>query len=698
MQVYEIQIADDFQRQQPQVPRSVSKKLLNAYQRLRTSPHDGPSIKKLRGWKELYRLRMGDYRAIYRIEQARRAVTLLYIGPRKDVYEQLGHDPNREAPCARVIANEQAHRLLEKQPAPREPVRTDGDSRSTRPEPAGVDLPLPSRFGSVLEQLGITGDARSALLACNTESQLLECEVPHALLGRVLDALWPQSIERIVDGPKRVVDSPEGLKAAADGTRPLASFLLALDDSQKPVVNRFGRRPHGPWIVKGGPGTGKSIVALYCLRNLVRPDQSVLPLESEPLRVLFTTYTKALVNVSTDLLRELRVSTPQPAEVVNVDALARRHAVSDWANPIYRALDTEWTDVVETVLPQCRRKIDGFALSIDDSEFLHTEMNQVIIGNEINSPGIYESFERVGRGTRLGPKQRRQVWTFAGAAWKELKNRKRCLPGHLFTDATKSARAIYDYVFIDEAQDLLPAAIRMCMRLAKDTRNVFLTADRNQSIYNAGFSWRQVENSLDFRGRSTILRRNYRTTREIMDAIRPLLAGDGQIDEDTRDADLVRRGAPPELRWGSSANEVEIVQRWLTGVVAEEQVGFAHTAVLCPTNPDCDRVAGGLNRLGLTAKAMKKGSVDLSYGGVKVMTMHNAKGLEFPVVAVVGLADGRMPWTGADVPENQEETDKLRRTFFVACSRAMRRLLVVADRAKPSSFLENLDNARWTIR
>ena len=79
MQVYEVQIADDFQRQQPQVPRSVSKKLLNAYQRLRTSPHDGPSIKKLRGWKELYRLRMGDYRAIYRIEQARRAVTLLYM-------------------------------------------------------------------------------------------------------------------------------------------------------------------------------------------------------------------------------------------------------------------------------------------------------------------------------------------------------------------------------------------------------------------------------------------------------------------------------------------------------------------------------------------------------------------------------------------------------------------------------------------
>ena len=50
-----------------------------------------------------------------------------------------------------------------------------------------------------------------------------------------------------------------------------------------------------------------------------------------------------------------------------------------------------------------------------------------------------------------------------------------------------------------------------------------------------------------------------------------------------------------------------------------------------------------------------------------------------------------------DVPEDQEETDTLQRTFFVACSRAMHRLFVVADRARPSPFLNNIDNVRWTV-
>ena len=73
------------------------------------------------------------------------------------------------------------------------------------------------------------------------------------------------------------------------------------------------------------------------------------------------------------------------------------------------------------------------------------------------------------------------------------------------------------------------------------------------------------------------------------------------------------------------------------------------------------------------------------------------KGLKFPIVAVVGLADGRMPWTNAYDSEARDETSKLRRTFFVACSRAMRRLLVVADPEKPSPFVEKFDSAHWNV-
>lgn len=99
----------------------------------------------------------------------------------------------------------------------------------------------------------------------------------------------------------------------------------------------------------------------------------------------------------------------------------------------------------------------------------------------------------------------------------------------------------------------------------------------------------------------------------------------------------------------------------------------------------------------LKAKYMSGKSVDLGYDGLKVMTMHTAKGLQFPIVAVVGLTEDRMPWTDVTNPEQRESTDQLRRAFYVACSRAMRRLLVVVDNARPSPFVEGFDKERWII-
>jgi DNA helicase-2/ATP-dependent DNA helicase PcrA len=53
--------------------------------------------------------------------------------------------------------------------------------------------------------------------------------------------------------------------------------------------------------------------------------------------------------------------------------------------------------------------------------------------------------------------------------------------------------------------------------------------------------------------------------------------------------------------------------------------------------------------------------------GVSLMTIHKAKGLEFPVVFVIGLLEGISPSKKGDIEEE-------RRIAFVACSRAMRHL------------------------
>jgi DNA helicase-2/ATP-dependent DNA helicase PcrA len=65
---------------------------------------------------------------------------------------------------------------------------------------------------------------------------------------------------------------------------------------------------------------------------------------------------------------------------------------------------------------------------------------------------------------------------------------------------------------------------------------------------------------------------------------------------------------------------------------------------------------------------------------VTLMTAHNAKGLEFPQVFVVGLEEGLFPHVSA--LEDRAEMEEERRLFYVACTRAMDRLSLSASQLR----------------
>ena len=75
--------------------------------------------------------------------------------------------------------------------------------------------------------------------------------------------------------------------------------------------------------------------------------------------------------------------------------------------------------------------------------------------------------------------------------------------------------------------------------------------------------------------------------------------------------------------------------------------------------------------------------------GVSLMTIHKAKGLEFPVVFVTGLMEGMLPHKNGDIEEE-------RRIAFVAISRAMRMLYLtysnsyMGKQVKRSPFLDEM--------
>jgi superfamily I DNA/RNA helicase len=116
--------------------------------------------------------------------------------------------------------------------------------------------------------------------------------------------------------------------------------------------------------------------------------------------------------------------------------------------------------------------------------------------------------------------------------------------------------------------------------------------------------------------------------------------------------------------------------------------------VLCRSAYTQERVVKLLKPY-LNAKSMRSSNLDLTHPGVKVLTIHAAKGLQFPRVAVVGVDEGVLPTRPAPGDDRTEHEAQERRLLFVACSRAMRRLLVAGDKRLPSPFLSGATSDCW---
>jgi DNA helicase-2/ATP-dependent DNA helicase PcrA len=113
---------------------------------------------------------------------------------------------------------------------------------------------------------------------------------------------------------------------------------------------------------------------------------------------------------------------------------------------------------------------------------------------------------------------------------------------------------------------------------------------------------------------------------------------------------------------------------------------------------DAAEPEGGLN--GFLSQASLTGDqdgYDPEAGKVTMMTLHAAKGLEFPVVVIAGLEQGLLPHQRSiDSADIEEE----RRLFFVGITRAMKQLYVThamsrmargePQRQLPSDFLQEL--------
>lgn len=480
----------------------------------------------------------------------------------------------------------------------------------------------------------------------------------------------------------RVMSNVDELQTALDF--PWEKWTVFLHPEQRQWVER---NYTGPARVSGSAGTGKTIVALHRAAFLSRTHQQA--------RVLLTTFSDTLASALHTKLKRLIGSEPRLAErvdVLSLNAIGIR-LFKAHCGPITLVSRETVRDLINAV----SKAVGGHKFSL---HFLLTEWEQVVDAWQLETWEAYRDVARLGRKTRLPEAQRAVLWSIFEQIRVGLTNKKLTTHAGMFTTLaaalTKNKHPAFDFVVVDEAQDISVAHLRFFAALGANRSDaLFFAGDLGQRIFQQPFSWKGL--GVDIRGRSRTLRINYRTSHQIRQQADRLLGPqttdvDGNSDN-RNDTISVFNGPPPVIRtFKTEVEEIDAVGAWLaeqskSGVLPHEFGVFVRSAA------QLDRAQSAVKVSGLTFKILDE-HVETSSGYISISTMHLAKGLEFRAVVVMACDDEVIPLqerieTVGDDADLQEVYDTERHLLYVACTRARDQLLVTGVDPK-SEFLDDL--------
>ena len=470
-------------------------------------------------------------------------------------------------------------------------------------------------------------------------------------------------------------------------------WQLFLHPDQKGLVNR---KFQGPARIRGISGSGKTVVAMHRARSLAKSHLK------DGKKILFTTFNKALAKSASKLLDMLCGAERSVIEVTHLDKWCLDYiSFRGLARPRYTH-SSEEKSIQDAAFRSISQQSQDLLESIP-SEYIWSEI-KFIFGRFLHDERKdYLQTDRSGRGRPLQTQQRQAILELYQRYMAELKEKRVCDSSEFVRIAydlrieNQESQSNYAAVIVDEVQDISELGLKLLHSLVgNNVDGLLLVGDNTQRIYTRGYSMRNL--GIDVSGRSIILTKNYRNTRQILEASFPLISGEWETDARTVGVDSktaspifsVREGVRPAIvRCRTMKDEEKFLQREIAYLLKYEKYRPNDICVMARTSFYRE----------LAHKALEEAKIPVydyqaeeaaEKDGIRISSLHSAKGHEYAVVFIAGMVEGAFPPRSAI---GLDEIASERSVLYVGMTRA--RDIVYLSHSDVNAYGIRLERSRF---
>lgn len=683
-----VAISSDFLTAFARLPRQVQGKVTEFVNKFRNNPMSpGINYEKLNSGidKKIFSVRIDDtYRGIVVRQQETGVYLLLWVDHHDEAYQWAARKRCEVNPKTGAIQVFDVQTIVECASAPEKVALF-----ATAKDDELLKLGVPEVQIDFVRSFVSKEDFHKA-----------ESSMPHDAyehLSWLAEGFPMEEVMELVSEEQTEVASSEDLSTALDVPMTLKSFVVVEGEDElrrimaeplekwrvflHPTQRKIVQKEYsGSARVLGGAGTGKTVVAMHRAKHLASMCEGQQ-------RILMTTFT---ANLAADIRENLRkictLEELRRIEVIHLDA---------WVNQFLResgfSAQIGYDDTIDPLWEKAILLANN-DLPFDIS-FYEEEWNRIVVAQEALTLEKYVKATRNGRGTRLDRKKRMQVWkVFENYQNLMKENQIRDINTAMYecTKLLQSAGRSSKYIsiIIDEGQDFSDNAYRLIRALAGEEHpnDIFIVGDSHQRIYRNHPTLSKC--GINVRGRSSILKINYRTTEEIRKHAFALLNGISfdDLDEDFDLGDKCQsltHGEKPVVENFNNANEefdfiLDEVKK-----LKENGVALTDICVVARTKKLVDDYIALFTQAGIRSYAIKRNKVDdRSFDGLRVATMHRVKGLEFKYVFIVAVNNRIIPFPAAinktDAVSETESLTSEKCLLYVAMTRAQKGVYITS--------------------